>query len=73
MTLELQFKIKSNPLYIKYLHLNSYWYKILTRNPLEFNKFEEEVKEYYHLRTTDKIKKAFDTMELIGSIISSFK
>ena len=73
MTLDLQFKLKSNPLYIKYLHERSYWYKILNRNPLEFNKFVEEVKDYYHLRPTDKLKKAVDTMELIGSIVSTLK
>ena len=39
MTLDIQFKLKSNPLFIKYLHENSYWYKTLTRSPESFNDF----------------------------------
>lgn len=73
MTLDLQFKLKSNPLYVKYLHENSYWYKILNRNPLEFNRFIEEVKNNYHLRPTDKIKRVIDTMDLIGNLLSTLK
>ena len=41
MNLELQFKLKQNPLYIKYLRENSYWYKILIRDPKMFDKFIE--------------------------------
>ena len=73
MTIDTQFKLKSNPLFIKYIHTNSYWYKILNRNPDKFDEFIEEVKEKYHLRPTDRIKKALDTMEMLGSILSSFK
>jgi len=73
MTLDIQFKLKSNQMYLKYLHQKSYWYKILNRNPDKFNDFVEEVKEYYHLRPTDRIKKALDTMEMLGSILSTMK
>ena len=71
MTLELQFKLKSNPLYIKYLHENSHWYKILNRDPNMFNSFVEEMKINYKLRTTDKINKALSTFEMVSSIIST--
>ena len=72
MTLETQFKLKSNPLYIKYLHENSHWYKILNREPNMFNKFVEEMKTNYKLRPTDKINKALSTFEMVSAIISSF-
>lgn len=71
MSLELQFRIKNNPLYIKYLHENSYWYKILNRNPNEFNNFINAAKEYYKLRPTDKINKMLSTFEIISNIITS--
>ena len=71
MTLELQFKMKSNPLYIKYLHENSHWYKILNRNPDMFNNFVEEVKTNYKLRPSDRINKALSTFEMVSAIISS--
>lgn len=73
MTLDTQFKLKSNPLYIKYIHENSYWYKILNRDPNKFPNFIDEVKTNYHLRPSDKIKRALDTVEMLGSILSSFK
>jgi len=73
MRIDIQFKLKENPLYLEYLHTHSYWYKILNRNPDEFNNFIEEVKDFYHLRPTDRIKKAIDTVDMLSSILSSFK
>lgn len=73
MTLDIQFKLKSNPLFIKYLHENSYWYKILNRDPDMFNRFVEEVKKTYRLRSVDKINSALSTFEMISSIFSSLK
>ena len=71
MTLELQFKLKSNPLYIKYLHENSHWYKTLNRDPSMFNNFVEEMKSAYKLRPADKLNKALSTFEMVSAIISS--
>ena len=71
MTLDLQFKLKSNPLYIKYLHENSHWYKILNRDPDMFNNFIEELKTNYKLRPSDRINKALSTFEMVSAIISS--
>ena len=73
MTLDIQFKLKSNPLFIKYLHENSYWYKILNREPNMFNEFVEEVKKNYKLRTSDKINEAINTFEMLTSIFSALK
>jgi hypothetical protein len=73
MTLDVQFKLKSNPLFIKYLHENSYWYKILNREPSMFNEFVNEVKRNYKLRTSDKINEAINTFEMISSIFSALK
>ena len=73
MTLEVQFKLKSNPLFIKYLHENSYWYKILNREPDMFNEFVNEVKKNYKLRPTDRINEALNTFEMITSIFGALK
>lgn len=73
MILDVQFKLKSNPLFIKYLHENSYWYKILNREPEMFNKFVEEVKKTYKLRPSDKINEALNTFEMITGIFSALK
>jgi hypothetical protein len=73
MTLDIQFKIKNNPNYVRYLRENSYWYKILNRNPSMFNEFVNEVKKEYHLRTTDRISNAINTIELLQNIVSNLK
>ncbi len=73
MTLDVQFKLKNNPLYKNYLRRNSYWYKTLTRNPSEFNKFEEEVKSFYKLSRADRINKMLETIELASTFIKALK
>lgn len=73
MILDIQFKIRNNQNYQKYIRENSYWYKILNRNPAMFKIFEEKVKEDYKLRTSDRISKALSTIEMLQNIVSSFK
>ena len=73
MTLEIQFKIKNNPYYLYYLRKNSNWYKILNRNPEMFGQFEEEAKEKYKLRPSDRISQALDTITMIQNVMSSLK
>jgi len=73
MNLDLQFKLKSNPLFIRYLHENSYWYKILNRNPDMFKEFVTELKKNYKLRPTDKINNALNTFEMLTTIFSTLK
>lgn len=73
MSLELQFKIKNNPNYLRYLRTHSNWYKELNRNPANFALFEEKVKEEYRLRPTDRISKALEMFEMAQTIISSLK
>lgn len=73
MTLELQFKIKENENYLRYLRTHAYWYKILNRTPWEFKRFEEEVKQEYHLSKVDRLERAFNTFEMLEKILVSFK
>lgn len=73
MSLELQFKIKNNPNYLRYLREHSYWYKELNRNPNNFSLFEEKVKEEYKLRPTDRISKALEMIEMAQTIIATLK
>ena len=73
MTLDIQFKIKNNANYLRYLRENSFWYKEQNRNPESFRIFEEEVKEKYRLRPTDRLEKALQTFEILQNVMSSFK
>ena len=73
MSLELQFKIKNNPNYLRYLRTHSYWYKELNRNPANFSLFEEKMKEVYQLRPTDKFSKIVDTIDMLQTVLSTLK
>ncbi len=69
MILPLQFQIKSNPNLYRYLRENSYWYKDLNRNPNNLRYMEEEMREHYQLRPSDKISKLVDQLNLIRTFM----
>lgn len=71
MPLEIQFQLRSNPLYIKYLRENNIWYKRLIRNPDTFKNFVEEMKAKYKLRPSDKFNKMVDTINVVSNLLSS--
>lgn len=73
MKLDIQFKIKNDPMLQKYIRENSYWYKILNRNPLMINQMIEEMKEKYKLTTTDKINNISEKLDLIRTFMSVLK
>jgi len=73
MSLELQFKLKNDPNYLKYLRENSNWYKYLNRDNAYFEKFVEEVKTAYKLRPVDRISKAISTFDMVSTLLSSLR
>lgn len=70
METRIKILLDSNPLYKNYIRNNSYWYKILNRDPNMFNSFIEEVKEKYKLRPTDKINNMVDKIDMISKFIN---
>ena len=73
MRIDIQYKIKENEYYLRYLRENSNWYKLLNRNPNNFKAFEEEVKRVYKLTKADRISKTLDTIEMMEKILSTLK
>lgn len=73
MQLETQMKIKNEKKMYQYLKENSHFVKELNRNPENYQKFTEAMKDLYHLRTTDKISDAIDNIDLISSFLNAFK
>lgn len=73
MTLDIQFKLKNDPNALRYLHENSFWYKRLNRNPELYDTFIEEMKSRYGLRTSDRISKALDAINMLQNVMSSLK
>lgn len=70
MDTKIKIALDSNPSYKNYLRNNSYWYKILNRNPEMLDEFIKEVKEKYKLRTSDKINEFLDKIDMISKFIN---
>ncbi len=70
MQTNIKILLDSNPVYKEYIRTNSYWYKILNRNPNEIDNFIKEVKEKYKLRMSDKINDIVDKIDMINRFIS---
>ena len=70
MRTNIKILLDSNPIYKEYLRTNSYWYKILNRNPLSIEDFIKEVKEKYKLRMSDKIDDFIDKIDMINRFIN---
>ena len=73
MTLDVQFKIKSNINYQRFIRENPNWYKILNRDPLQFKNFVLEVKDKYELTMTDRFNKMLDNISTFQSFLDVLK
>jgi len=73
MTLDVQFKINSNPNYQRFIRENPIWYKILNRDPLEFKNFALEVKDRYELKVSDRINKMLDNINTFQTFLDVLK
>lgn len=66
-------KIKSNPYLQRYIRENSYWYKLLNRNPELINQMSEDMKKAYKLTMSDKIDDLNTKMNLIRTFMDTIK
>lgn len=66
-------QIKNKKNYYNYLKENSFWIKELNRNPNNFNKFSEYVREKYKLRASDKISAAIDDIDIVSNVLEALK
>ena len=73
MRLDIQYQIFQDPLQKKFLRENSYWYKYLNRHPVSYKYFLEEMKDKYKLKTSDKINKMMDDINMISSFLDVLK
>lgn len=73
MDLSAQFKLNENNLLHRYIRENSYWYKILNRNPSLISNMTDEMKDKYKLHTSDKIEEIGNKISMIESILKVFE
>lgn len=69
----LQQKLEEDKKMAELLKLNSYWYKELNRNSINYKKFVGAMKDKYHLKMTDRINKTIDNIDLISGILDTLK
>ena len=73
MSIDLQYKIKNNLMFQKFLRENSIWYKYLNRNPLSFNDFISDMKDKYELKPSDRLNKVLNNISLIQNFLDVLK
>ncbi len=73
MNLECIVKIKNDVMLQKYIRENSYWYKILNRNPAMIKYAMDEMKKQYKLTTADKINEISNKLDLVRTFMNAFK
>ena len=69
----LYMKFLENPKEKKYLDENSFWIKDLNRNPNNYYKFIETMKPQYKDRPVDKLESAINTIDVVSSVLNTFK
>ncbi|MBQ1550498.1 MAG: hypothetical protein IIZ67_00210 [Bacilli bacterium] len=73
MNLDTIIKIKSNPNLQRYIKENSYWFKILNRNPKLLSKMNDDMKRAYKLTFEDKIDDLNSKMNLVKAFMDTIK
>ena len=68
--MKIKLLLDSNPVYKEYIRYNSYWYKILNRNPELINSFIREVKEKNKLTTVDKINNTMEKIDMLSRFMN---
>lgn len=69
MDISTQYKIFNDNLLHQYLRENSYWYKLLNRNPELLDSMIREMKDTYKLNPSDKIERFGEKLSMIESIL----
>ncbi len=72
MNLNLQYKLKSNSNYVRFLRENSFWYKYLNRNPGYFKQFENTMKTRYKLTPKDKLDRFSQNIDRVSQLMDIF-
>ena len=73
MTTELQLKISSDPRLVSFIRQYPIWYKRLNRNPLLFREFNEDMKDKFKIRPSDKLNKTLENISMIQAFLDVLK
>lgn len=73
MTTDVQIKISSDPRLVSFIRQYPIWYKRLNRNPLLFREFNEDMKDKFKIRPSDKLNKTLENISIIQAFLDVLK
>ena len=73
MKVSTQIKILNTKRYYEYLKMDSMFIKELNRSEINFDKFDEFVKNKYTLKIGDRVNKALENVENITNLLNVLK
>lgn len=73
MTTDIQLKISSDPRLVSFIRQYPIWYKRLNRNPLLFRQFNEDMKDKFKIRPSDKLNKTLENISMIQAFLDVLK
>lgn len=73
MTTDVQIKISSDPRLVSFIRQYPIWYKRLNRNPLLFRQFNEDMKDKFKIRPSDKLNKTLENISMIQAFLDVLK
>ena len=73
MTIENQIRIARDPLLTRFIREYPIWYKRLNRNPLLFREFNEDMKDKFKIRPSDKLNKTLENISMIQAFLDVLK
>ena len=73
MTTDVQIKISYDPRLVPFIRQYPIWYKRLNRNPLLFREFNEDMKDKFKIRPSDKLNKTLENISMIQAFLDVLK
>ena len=73
MTTDVKIKISSDPRLVSFIRQYPIWYKRLNRNPLLFREFNEDMKDKFKIRPSDKLNKTLENISMIQAFLDVLK
>lgn len=73
MRIDLQMELQKDKKYFEYFKENSYYFKYFNRGSITYKSFVDDMKIKYKERTSDKVSSFIDNIDMVSSLMDTFK
>lgn len=73
MSINLQMELQKDAKYFNYFKENSYYFKYFNRGEITYKNFVDDMKIKYKERTSDKVSSFIDNIDIVSSLMDTFK